>query len=243
MTLWLLLFSLLAALPVFGAEPTLKVTGSGAIKVVGSGAIRAASGSTITLVASGAAGSTNAQTVDLPSLNSTGASIGFLCTSSSGSLAMFDNKGGTFTELETQGPSIEARLIKITGATWGTGHVVSLGTGGATRTPAGAVAFFSGVTMHGAAVKIGDTGTTFQPGSVTPGAANNVAVTCLASGAAITESINNGFIIANQFDYTDPNNLGVALAYKIQTSATNVDPVWTSSATVAGRAITIVGVP
>lgn len=202
------------------------------------------SGGGAALIASGAAGSTNAHTVNMPSLNSTGSSVGYMCTSSAGNLIVTDNKGGTWTELDVQGASTEARLWKGTGAAWGSGHVVSIVENG-TRYPAGVVAFFSGVTQNGTPVKnSSDSATSIQHGSITPSNATNVLIACLAaSGSTSTVSVNGGYTMTGQVGYTDGEHLGVAMAHLVQSAATAGNPTLSWTNVVAARAIGAAAVP
>jgi hypothetical protein len=71
-------------------------------------------------------------------------------------------------------------------------------------------------------------GTTIQPGSITPSQDRELVVTALASDGAITSpSIGSGFtIVENQTQSAAA--YGIALAYKIQTTAAAVNPLWDS---------------
>jgi hypothetical protein len=70
--------------------------------------------------------------------------------------------------------------------------------------------------------------TTLQPGSVTPGEANEVVVTGLSGDAAIaTATIDGGFTVAQQFDAVGGASYANAIAYLIQTSIAAANPTWT----------------
>jgi hypothetical protein len=70
-------------------------------------------------------------------------------------------------------------------------------------------------------------GTTVQPGSVTPGNANNLFLTALGGDAYDTISIDSGFSIADHLGKVAFVHEGVALGYLIQSSATAQNPTWT----------------
>lgn len=184
------------------------------------------SGSTITHIASNVKASANATTVDSDPLNTTGATYGLACTSSIGNLVLADNRGGTWTELDVQGSSTEVRLWVRSGGTFGTNTVVSV-TNNGTRYPALAAAFYSGVASTGTPAKAAQDGTTISPGSITPGAANNLLVTCLGAGnntgVATVPSTYTGRGVAQ---YVDGVSVMLTLADKIQTSATASNPQW-----------------
>lgn len=230
---------LLAAL---GHAGSLRVTGSGVVRVTGSGALRAAGVAPVWL-ATASGGASNAQTVALTGVDSSGAGIGVVCAASSGDLNIADNKSGTWTEIDNQGTSVFARLYKATNLTWGSNTVVTIGLSGTTRTPSAVVGFISGVTASGTPAKSSASATVLQAGSITPGNATNVAIACLTSGAAITAAITEGFTIAAQVPYVDGQYLGSALAYKVQSAATAFNPEWSWSGTVAARAINVSLVP
>lgn len=201
------------------------------------------SGGGAALVASGAAGSANAHTVDMPSLNSTGSSVGYMCTSSAGNLVVSDNKGGTWTEIDSQGPATEARLWKGTGATWGSGHVVSITENG-TRYPSGVVAFFSGVTQNGTPVKNSADASSIQPGSVTPSNATNILIACLAASANTgTISASGGYTMSGQVAYADGQRLAAGMAHLVQSTATAGNPTLSWTSVVPARAIAAALVP
>lgn len=185
-------------------------------------------GGSITHVASGAKGSTNAQTVDLDPLDSTGATFGVFCTGSIGNLTVADNRSGTWTEIELQGGGTELRMWTRSGGTYGTNTIVSV-TNNGTRYPSGAVGFYSGATNVSTRTKsTGDGVTTISPGSITPAAANNLMIACLAAGNVTgTTSIGSSYTIRGQVTYVDGQRMTVALADLIQTSATAQNPQWT----------------
>jgi hypothetical protein len=77
---------------------------------------------------------------------------------------------------------------------------------------------------------------TLQPGSVTPGEDNELVVCALGSSQALTETIGDSFTKEEDVEYAGSNHMGVALSYKIQTSAGAENPTWTFGATAQGAA-------
>lgn len=70
--------------------------------------------------------------------------------------------------------------------------------------------------------------TTIQPGSVTPGSANELVIAALgyATGPS-TVSVNSSFSIIDTVDYLTTSNFGSSMAYLVQTTATAENPTWT----------------
>ena len=69
-------------------------------------------------------------------------------------------------------------------------------------------------------------GTTYQPGSVTPGSANELIVSLLFGAGSGTTTIDSSFTISDQLAST-ANAMAGGMAYLIQTSAAAVNPTWT----------------
>jgi hypothetical protein len=71
---------------------------------------------------------------------------------------------------------------------------------------------------------------TIQPGSVLPGANNELILTLLGdNNMGNTYSIDSSFTITDQQSH-QPNSFGGAFAYLVQTTAASVDPTWASVA-------------
>lgn len=79
-------------------------------------------------------------------------------------------------------------------------------------------------------------GTTVSTGSVTPSANNEVLVTGLVHGdpTVSAASIDSSFTVSNQVAYASGDHIGIAMAYKIQTTAGAENPQWTWMAAGAG---------
>lgn len=75
-----------------------------------------------------------------------------------------------------------------------------------------------------------DTGTTQQPGSVTPGTDDQLVVTCITNGTNTNDTgraINSGFTISGEIG-EQSGSYDVAGAYLVQTTATPVNPTWSN---------------
>lgn len=68
-----------------------------------------------------------------------------------------------------------------------------------------------------------------QPGSITPGQANEVLVCALCFYPDGTQSIDSGFTVANKQPYNSGVNMGGAIAYLIETTATAKNPTWSTN--------------
>lgn len=69
-------------------------------------------------------------------------------------------------------------------------------------------------------------GTSLQPGSITPPAANSLLITALANRVNTTYAVNSGYTITNQHNFVAAGQVGVALAYLIETTPTAQNPTW-----------------
>src|ERR1043166_364714 len=184
-----------------------------------------------------AAASTDHDSVTTGAVDTTGASLIYVVAAvydpgAVGTLA--DSKGNTWTE--------STRLIinNIRVITWYS-RVTSVGSGhtftftGSPNFPAIAVLALSGATASPFDSKNSGSvlsGTSLPTGSVTPAADNEVLISGIAfDGNENTLAIDNGFTISDQIDRAGGNNIGVGLAYKIQTTAVAVNPSWSWSVT------------
>lgn len=77
-------------------------------------------------------------------------------------------------------------------------------------------------------------GTTFQPGSVTPGENNEVLLAAIGYETASTVSINGSFTISDTQNFVTGNSFGCSLAYLIQTTAAAANPTFTFGTTQSG---------
>ncbi len=78
-------------------------------------------------------------------------------------------------------------------------------------------------------------GTTLQPGSVTPSTDNQLVVTAVGSPAGGTiASVSAPYTITDTIAYSGGNNMGIAMAYAVQTTATATNPTWTDGSSGVG---------
>lgn len=73
-------------------------------------------------------------------------------------------------------------------------------------------------------------GTTVQPGTVTPSENGELIVSGTAFSIIATVSIDSSLTITNQTNFSAGANEGGALAYLVQSTAAAINPTWTSSA-------------
>lgn len=178
---------------------------------------------------SGSSGATTA------AIDTTGANLIVIAISYDGAatgITVSDNKSNTWTAL-TASPtgSPQARLYYCYNPTVGTGHTFSVaGTSGFDPI---AVAAFSGSAsspvdqQNGAFIGSG-VNNALAPGSVTPTVDNELCVTATGFNAAGTPfSINDSYTILEQIDMVGSTTYGLALGYRIETTATATNPTWT----------------
>ncbi len=188
----------------------------------------------IAVIANTAAGSTTGDNVTTGAINTTGANFLVLVVASldNTGVTISDSKANTWTPRTNRvgTPDLQVYDANATGtAIVGTGHTFT-----ATSTaqmPALAVIAFSGVAT--AAIFDVENGTSFagvasvQPGSVTPTVNNEVLVTGLSNDVAqLGPTIDTGFTRSDFVDFVATLTNGVAMAYKIQTTAGAENPTW-----------------
>lgn len=110
--------------------------------------------------------------------------------------------------------------------TVGAAHTFTCGAG----SPAMAVAAFSGVAttypIGQSRLKGATSVTSVQPGSLTPPLDNNLVITAIGYRDTTALSINGSFTISDQVAFSSGVNVGIGLAYLIQTSAAAANPTW-----------------
>lgn len=200
----------------------------------------------IALVDNGATG-TGLDTVAV-TINSTGGTlivVGLSLTAGN-SCPITDNKTCTWTPLTNKFNSGGSRtqLHYAENPNVGSSHTITA-TGVAGSFTALFVAAFSGTLTasvfdveNGANVNTG-VATSLAPGSITPTQDNALVVSVLspAYGGSSTIAIDNGMSITNQIMSGDSSWAG-ALAYKVQTTAAAINPLWSwSNGTSASSAI------
>ena len=194
----------------------------------------------IALVANTIAQSTGTGSVTTSGINTTGASlivVGFAGYVDSPFGTLTDSNGNTWTPLTTYQASGDTKwkvkLYYAENPTVGSGHTFTW-----TSTfnyPSISVAAFSGAkTSTVFDVENGGTvasGTTLATGSVTPSEDNELLVSILGHNDTVTISIDGSFTISDQVSKSVGHAIGLAMAYKIQTSLGAENPTWTNSAT------------
>lgn len=143
-------------------------------------------------------------------------------------VSMTDNKGNTYTALTLSGGAgnDKLRMFYCINPTVGTSHTfTSVGAGSTSSYASISVAGFSGVKTTGAfdqeAIASDSSGTTKQPGSITPVENNELIISgygCNSSGGTI--AVSAGYTLLSSVTK-------VCLAYKIQTTAAAENPTWT----------------
>lgn len=187
-----------------------------------------------THIVSGKAASSGGVSVTGPTLNTTGATVGFAwlaCTSSVSAPTITDNYGNTWTAVFNQTHSSGARGVLYTAEniTTGSAHVVSSPAVG--NSPSIYLAFFSGHRIAGMTDQSNySTGTSAspQPGSVTPGEGNCLVLTMTSTFAGTpAPTVNGSYTYDSYYCNQGGNHLGGGLGRIIQTSATATNPTWT----------------
>jgi hypothetical protein len=152
-----------------------------------------------------------------------------------------DSKGNTWSQLTKQGSGGSGATVLwyAKNAIVGPGHTFTI-TGNNTYS-AIAIAAFSGGnvaspfdTQNGQSLS---NSATVQPGTVTPGAANELVMTGLEFTSAPV-SVDSGVTILDQAPMAGGQYWGVALGYTIQSAAAAVNPTWRQ--TVPGQLASIV---
>jgi hypothetical protein len=189
------------------------------------------------------AGSEDGQTV-ATTVNSTGADLIVVVTEVSQTAPtagqLTENKSNSGAQVKKTDYGVGAGQPVVTiffywnPTSVGASHTFTLNMGPGAFFPAMCVASFSGSKTSASPFDAENgatgTGTSRQPGSVTPAEDGELLVTGLAWGSmGLTAAINGSFSIADQLDGNGTSRLGIALAYKIQASAGAENPTWSWS--------------
>ncbi|MFM2357274.1 MAG: hypothetical protein RJA61_11 [Candidatus Parcubacteria bacterium] len=184
------------------------------------------------LIANTGAGSSGGNNVTTGAIDTTGANLIVVVVSwySGAANTLSDSKGNTWTALTAYAAgNTQQRIYYAYNPTVGSGHTFT-----ATNSsyPSIAVSAWSGAATSPYDVENGSSGsgiTSKQPGSVTPSENNELIITGLGFDTSNTLSINSGFTISNQLNYTVGNYMGGAMAYLVQTTSAAVNPTWSWS--------------
>jgi hypothetical protein len=191
----------------------------------------------ISLISSTIAGSTNQANVTTSAINTTGASLIVLVVviSNTQTTDPTDSAGNTWTALTlaTAGASKE-RIYYCVSPTTSSTHTFSLS---ATFVPSIGVMAFSG-TSTSSPFDQQSTGTqnfgfTCQTGSVTPSVNGELLISGVSFQNSNTVSIDSSFNTPLQVNNSS-NNLGIGMAYLVQSTAAAINPTWTYTNVDAG---------
>lgn len=156
--------------------------------------------------------------------------------SSVSNCAMSDSKSNSWTALTPASGTASTITFYSTPTTVGSGHTFTVGT---CTFASMVVSAWSGmVTMSvfqtGVQSQATGTGSSIQPGSVTP-SGKTLLISALSEEDTTTQSINSGFTIIVAIQFSNGNYFGVTQAYLKQASGAAVNPTWswTNSAAAA----------
>lgn len=178
-------------------------------------------------------GATATNNVTTSAVNTTGANLIVISVASykpGGTVTISDSKSNTYTALTQRNAPNDARvqLYYCASPTVGSGHTF-------TGTSTGAYPVLGVITASGAAASPfdqesgsgADTGTTSQPGSLTPSQNNCLLVTGIELHVNATPfSVDSGFS-ADMLNFSSGNYVAAGVATKIQTTAGAENPTWT----------------
>lgn len=167
-------------------------------------------------------------------VDTTGVDLLVLCgNADNATYTISDSKGNSWSTSPSSSSqfSITTAIFYVIAPTVGTGHTFTLtGTNG---NYAVGVLGWSGMDQSSPLDQssAGSAGfaSTLQPGSITPGQANEVLVCTVVEGSTDTFSIDSSFTIADQIPQSNGAHHGMAVAYQIQTTATTRNPTWTTA--------------
>ena len=189
----------------------------------------------IALVANTKKQSTNGAAITTDAIDTTGATLLVVAVSQFALAAgtPSDSKSNTWVAGGSQNNSGNSiKMWYVTNPTVGTGHTFTVGVGNSY--PSIFVVAFSGTDTSAARDQensAAGSGTTIQPGSVTPTTNGQVLITGAAHdvGLSISYTIDSGFTITDQAPTVAAQAYGGGIAYLIQGSAASVNPTWTDS--------------
>lgn len=193
----------------------------------------------VTFISGVSAGSINFSSVTTNAINTTGANLIVIAGASGGASTITDSKSNTWTALtaRTDVGTGQSQLFYCFNPTVGSGHTF---TNTQVAPAISVMAFSNSIAFDVQNGSIGATVTTLSTGSVTPSFNNCLVVSGLeingAAGAVWT--IDSGFTANTYIPDVGGSCVGCGMAYKIQTTATAVNPAW-SGGSATGAAATI----
>jgi hypothetical protein len=194
--------------------------------------------------ASGPANTSSSGAVHTDAVNTTGANLlvaVLSCFGATPSVTVSDSKSNTWTALTNYlGTDANVRIYYSVPSSVGTSHSFNAAqAGGATPFPSISVSAFSGAHATPYTSQVagsGGTGTSRQPGSITPSEDNCLVISGVDFNTGTSPSINSSFTIGATSIYVSSYRLGGSIAYLIQTTATVVNPTWSWTGSVNNAA-------
>lgn len=173
-------------------------------------------------------------------IDTTGASVIIFHLADTGGGVVSDSKGNTWSGCAGSPANIpQSSLFCAFNPIVGSGHTFTV-TGTTIFSRAQIAAFsdnspiFLGGSGNNGAL---GTGTTLQPGALSPSVNNSLVVSGVASNNTGTVSIDSGFTIVAQGPLAGGVAFGGALAYFFQGTAASINPTWSGLATSSGASI------
>lgn len=163
-----------------------------------------------------------------PGVDTTGATLLIATTSCWVFTSLTDSKGNTWTPLTLQSGALpNVRIYYCPTPVVGASHTFTLS---ATYSTAQITAWSGSLATTPFDVENsgGAAAASVATGSVTPSVDNSLIVTAFGDNLGAAASINSSFTISDQEPWSNAVNFGGACAYLIQTTATAVNPTWTS---------------
>lgn len=206
----------------------------------------AAAPSGIALVAHAIAGSGGTSSATTAGVNTSGANFLVVVAvdlAGGSQSAISDSYGNTpYLQLTSQSATVRETISFYYSATVGAGHTFTAS--GGTVSAIAAAAFSGVLTTNPVDVQAGTNNSgsaTIQPGSITPTQNNELIISGIGGyvvAGSETYSIDSGMTITDQQGLIGGASFGLALAYKVQTTAAAINPTWTVSSSAAGLSAT-----
>lgn len=188
------------------------------------------------LIANTAAATSDTFAVTTGAINTTGANLIVIAVTDyvglSASPTPTCNQGNTYVGLTGQEASgfTHIRLWYLFNPTTNASHTFSSPTTGQIRHPTILVAAFSGAQSSPFDQQNGTTGSTpIAAGSITPSQDNELIISAVGFNATGGATVNESMSETNDVEYESGVNLAGVMAYKIQTTATAINPTWALS--------------
>jgi hypothetical protein len=208
--------------------------------MIGSGftqPLAAAGGSTWALVQDVEAAALN--TFSTGAIDTTGANLLVASVSRFGAGTLSDSKGNTWTALTSRvNGEVTLEFYYSVPSSVGSGHTFTLT--GSSMAAALSVQAWSGA--HGTPFDVQNgataSGTSVQPGSITPSQNNSLLISCFGGATgANTISINSGFFQTSDIDYAGGVNEAGSMAYLVQETAAPINPTWSNASAAVAASI------